>query len=141
VVLGPNGLETRAGAPLLYAPIGAPIAEPPASLWASAERSEFQQNAYLEAATTLSGLARSADPAIRAGALVRLARNLRKANRPTEALDTYTALADFETATVGGEPAALVGLQASIRSAIPSSSRSRPDAIRSAACSSRSRTC
>jgi signal transduction histidine kinase len=57
-------------------------------------------------------LSRSKDPSVRAGALVRLARNLRKSQRAPEALDAYGELAELGDVPVGGDPSALVARQA-----------------------------
>jgi len=115
VALTSGGLEAHGGAPLLYAPAVPDNTEPPASTWAAGELHEFRDGDYGKAATVFHALAASDDRRIRAGALVRLARNLRKANKPVEALETYRALADLDNARVGGEPAALVGLEARCR--------------------------
>jgi signal transduction histidine kinase len=115
VALIPAGVEARAGAPLLYAPAATAAGDPPPSTWVPAEEYEFQEGAYLKAATAFRELARSSDPRIRAGALVRLARSLRKANKPDEALNAYATLADLADVAVGGEPAPLVARQARCR--------------------------
>jgi signal transduction histidine kinase len=57
-------------------------------------------------------LAASADSAIRTGALLRLGRTLRKANRPAEALQAYSSLVAQGGVRIDGLPAALVGREA-----------------------------
>ena len=52
------------------------------------------------------------DERIRAGALLRLARNQRKAGQPDRALDTYRELASLGRVPVGGWPAELVARRA-----------------------------
>jgi signal transduction histidine kinase len=59
------------------------------------------------------GLARAPDAGIRAGALVRLARNQRKAGQPRAALETYKELATVGGASLGGWPAELRARKAS----------------------------
>jgi hypothetical protein len=108
VALTSLGVEARAGAPLLSVPAARSDPEPPASTWVPGELFEFRDGNYAEAASAFRALAESRDQRIRAGALVRLARNLRKANQPSEALEAYRALIDLGDVTIGGEPAALV---------------------------------
>src|SRR5205807_2659615 len=54
-------------------------------------------------------LARSADPAVRAGALLRLARNLKAARRIEDSLAAYAGMAHLNSVAVAAAPAALVG--------------------------------
>ncbi len=115
VALTPAGVEAHSGVPLLYAPAVPDDAEPPPSTWTAGELHEFRDGDYERAATVFHALAGSEDQRIRAGALVRLARNLRKANKAVEALEAYRRLADLGNARVGGEPAALVGRVARCR--------------------------
>ncbi len=64
------------------------------------------------AAEAFRPLTRSTDPAVRAAALVRLGRNLRKCGRAPEALRVYEELAAMGTTPAGGLPAQLVALEA-----------------------------
>ena len=114
VALTPVGVDARAGAPLLYVPARFDV-DPPASIWTPGELYEFRDNDYAKAAAAFRTLARSDDRRIRAGALVRLARNLRKTNKPIEALESYAALTDLGDVAVAGEPAALVARLARCR--------------------------
>ncbi|NNE70074.1 MAG: hypothetical protein HKN29_06880, partial [Rhodothermales bacterium] len=75
----------------------------------AADRLEFGQQALDRAASLLEGLT-NADPATRAGALVRLARIRRKQGRQEEALSLYRELTTLTAASVRGVPAALLGL-------------------------------
>jgi signal transduction histidine kinase len=75
----------------------------------AADRLEFGQQALERAASLLEGLA-NADPATRAGALVRLARIRRKQGRQEDALSLYRELTTITGASVQGVPAALLGL-------------------------------
>ena len=56
---------------------------------------EFQRNNPAKAAEVFRALARSPDPGVRAGALLRLGRNLRKTGRNEEALEAYNELAQL----------------------------------------------
>lgn len=68
---------------LLYYPIASTGNEAPAGLFAAAEDLEFRRADYHAAAAALSSLAQSPELATRAGALIRLARNLRKSGQIT----------------------------------------------------------
>ncbi|MCC6394926.1 MAG: HAMP domain-containing histidine kinase [Bryobacterales bacterium] len=96
---------------LLYQPLLPAMRETPTALFAETEALEFQRNDFPAAAAALSRLAVSSDPAVRAAALVRLGRNLRKARQPEQALEAYRHLAAMGAATVGGLPAELVALE------------------------------
>ncbi len=97
------------GAHLLFQP-AAPQSphEPPESTWAAAERLEFGEHDLAGAIRIYGALARSADRNTQAGALIRLARTLRRAGRSEDALDAYAALAAIDDATVLGDPADLM---------------------------------
>ena len=82
-------------------------------LFVAAEDLEFRKSDYRGAAAALSNLAQSPDAATRAGALIRLARNLRKNGQPTVALAVYTQSAGIHDATVNGVPVELLALLAS----------------------------
>jgi len=112
VALGRNGLDRRAGSTLLFVPDAAPDADPSSTIWSAAEADEFQHGRYERAIAEFRLLAQSDDVRVRAGALVRMARNLRKADRTAEALQAYRDLAALGDVSVGGEPAALIGRQA-----------------------------
>jgi len=108
----PGGIEPFPRNRLLYYPSPPAEPEPPAAVFAAAEAAEFQQSDYSKAIAGLEELARSPDPLIRAGALVRLGRNLRKLGRWTQALVVYEQLARLGTVPAGGPPAELVAQQA-----------------------------
>jgi len=98
-----------AGAPLVYEPaVAAAASDPPESTWAQAERFEFAERDPPGAVRAYRALARSPDPAVRAGALIRLARVLRRSGRPDDALDTHAALAAMKGVTILGDPADLM---------------------------------
>jgi signal transduction histidine kinase/Tol biopolymer transport system component len=71
---------------LLFYPEVSTGSEPPADIFAEGELLEFQRNQPAAAAEAFGKLARSKDPAVRAGALLRHGRDLRKAGRHKEAL-------------------------------------------------------
>lgn len=84
------------------------------STWANAERQEFAGHDPGAAAAAYRTLAASSDPQIRAGALLRLARVLRKSGRTDAALATYDVLARETGATIAGDPADLMARWARI---------------------------
>jgi signal transduction histidine kinase len=109
VTFTPHRVEARG---LLYQPFVPPAQEPPRGVFEAGEALEFRQQDYDKAMAAFRELARSKDPVIRAGALVRLGRNLRKNNQHREALAAYEELARLGTVPVGGTPAELLAMQA-----------------------------
>jgi signal transduction histidine kinase len=98
-----------AGARLAYDPSPPPRPrEPPETAWAEAERLEFGARDARGAARAYERLAASPDPQVRAGALVRGARVLRRSGRIDDALELYSALARTSGLTVIGDPADLM---------------------------------
>jgi signal transduction histidine kinase len=85
------------------------------AIFAPGERSEFQAHDSSAAADFFHRLAASPSPEVRAGALLRLARNLRKLDRPDDALAAYADLRGIPTAAIEGVPADLVALDARCR--------------------------
>jgi signal transduction histidine kinase len=112
VVFHTSGIESYPAARLLYYPFLPRMAEPPASLFESAEALEFKQNDPARAAAAFRELARSSEPLVRASALLPLGRNLRKAGRSQEALLVYEELTRLGTTPVRGLPAELLARQA-----------------------------
>ena len=108
VVLTQDHVEAFPRNRLLYYPIPPAGHEAPAALFASAEDLEFRRADYPGAAAALRNLAQSPDPVVRAAALIRLARNLRKSGQITGALDAYAQAAGVRDATVSGVPAGLL---------------------------------
>ena len=74
VVLTPDGLESFPKGRLVYYPVAAPTEGPPAGVFARGEALEFRERDYERAGRLFQALAQSEDPAVRAGALLRLAR-------------------------------------------------------------------
>ena len=116
-------LVSRSGSPnlrvwpengLLYYPVITPGRETPARLFAEAERSEFINQDFRRAIRDLLPFSRSEDPAIRAGAELRLARNFRKAGDREAALETYDEMAKSSDhgISISGVPADLAARRA-----------------------------
>jgi signal transduction histidine kinase len=112
LVFGPLGLESYPRGRLLYQPFVTPTKDVPVAVFAQAEAAEFQQKDYSRAIALLRGLARAEEPTIRAGALLRLARNLRKAGQTDAALAIYDELARLDATPIEGLPARLLALYA-----------------------------
>jgi signal transduction histidine kinase len=75
--------------------------------FAEGEALEFQRRDRAGAIRVYSELARSTDPAVRAGALLRLARNLKAEGRTDDAAAAYSRMAGIHDVAVAGTPAAL----------------------------------
>jgi signal transduction histidine kinase len=105
----PPGTVKSLGAPLAYDADPRPLPEASAVVFSAAETAEFRSVASGEVIDLYRKLAASTQPAVRAGALLRLGRTLRKAGRKEEAVEAYRQLAAIEDAAAGGAPAALVG--------------------------------
>ena len=112
IVLHSAGIEPFPRTRLLYYPFPLAAEEPPVTMFTAAEAAEFQQRDYAKAIAALEILARTPDPLVQAGALVRLGRNLRKIGRWTDALAVYDRLAGLGAVSAGGLPAELVARQA-----------------------------
>jgi len=97
---------------LLYYPVIPEAEEPPAATFAAGEILEYQHNNPAKAAEVFRMLTRSQNPGVRAGAFLRLGRNLRKAGRHEEALKAYSELAQLGPTTVMGLPAELMAREA-----------------------------
>ncbi len=115
VVFGPDSVEAYPQHRLLYYPALPRREAVDTRPFQTGELLEFRERDFVGAATYFEQLARAYendDSQIRAGALVRLARNQRKAGRSVAALHTYRRLSSLSSATVGDWPAELVGLRA-----------------------------
>jgi signal transduction histidine kinase len=114
--LAGNSLTVTPRERLLYWPVAAPQAEAPSAAFAEGERLEFQENNARRAAEWYQRAANSPDAAIRAGALVRLARVWRKvggvlgAARAADAYTELAAIAGVKVAGVAGELVARLAL-------------------------------
>jgi tetratricopeptide (TPR) repeat protein len=112
VTLGPAGIETYPRGRLLYVPAMPPGPAEPTTAFDAGEALEFRERDYRGAAAAFRALADSPDVAVRAGALLRLARTSRKAGRADEALRVYADLAKVSDARLSGLPADLVARRA-----------------------------
>ena len=111
VVASPAGIRVLPANAVPFYPVVPAARDAPADLFSSAERLEFAERDHPGAIALLRPLALSGDPGVKAGAELRLARNLRKAGRPDEALEALNRLARG-TGTVSGVPAGLVARSA-----------------------------
>jgi signal transduction histidine kinase len=89
--------------------------EAPGSIFAPGEDLEFRHHDREAAIATFRRLTISSDAAVRAGALVRLGRNLHAAGRAEEALSVYAKLAEIDGVSVAGAPAGLIGRYAACK--------------------------
>jgi signal transduction histidine kinase len=112
VVFHSRGIEVAPPGRLLYYPVLPERREAPDRLFRQAEEFEFGTRDYQAAIVRCRELSFSSDPAIRAGALLRLARNLRKAGQRQAALDVCDQLGRMQSGTLGGIPADLVARRA-----------------------------
>jgi signal transduction histidine kinase len=110
VVFKPNSIEASPSEDLLYYPFVQKVFDESPAAFAEAERLEFQEERYSQAAMKFLELAQSPDPSIRARALVGTGRNLQRTGRRTEALKAYGELARMKGTLVNsGLAADLVG--------------------------------
>ena len=112
VVADRPGLQAWPDRALLYYPAAPPLREAPVEVFRGAETLEHSDRAYDRAITLLRQFSTSSDPAVKAGAGLRLARNLRKAGRAEAALEIYTELAKVTDVGLSGVPADLVASRA-----------------------------
>ena len=108
VLMARNEVRTFPSAALAYYPVVPKLNEPPAGPFAELEALEFRAQDLSGALAAGLKLARSPDPLLRAGALVRQARILRKTGRSADALPIYGALATVAGISINGLPADLV---------------------------------
>jgi signal transduction histidine kinase len=99
---------------LLYYPAIPPQREASSSLFADAEKSEFLDHDYSRAVLDLLPFSKAVDPAVRIGAQLRLARNLRKAGNLESALKIYDEMArsSDQGVSLSGVPAGLAARRA-----------------------------
>lgn len=109
--LSPNGVMAEPAGRVLWLPVIPESEEAEAARFAEAEKLEYQGDAA-SALLTYRELASSPEPAVRAGALLRLARVHRRAERWDKALEAYRQLGKIDGVTVEGTPAGLVARRA-----------------------------
>jgi signal transduction histidine kinase len=112
VVAGRARIEVvrPANVPLFY-PVLPAARDAPPELYVRAERLEFVERDHARAIAALRSLAGSSDANVKAGAKLRLARNLRKAGRAEAALEVLGEMSRG-AGRVSGLPADLVGQSA-----------------------------
>lgn len=114
--LAPGAVLLRKGAGrLLYLPALPTLPEPPEEPFAEADRAEFNPPEPAKALEICTRLAASPNQAIRAGALLRLARLHRKSGNLEAALSAWERLAGIDGVAIAGEPAGLVARRARCR--------------------------
>ena len=113
-VSGRMDLRVQPDERILFYPTVTPGREAPARLFAEAERAEFVDRDFAGAVRILLPLSRDEDPAVRTGARIRTARNLRKAGKLEEAFEIYGDLAKSsdDGISVSGAPADLAARRA-----------------------------
>ncbi len=97
---------------LLYAPLAETGAEAPESAFAEGEAAEIQHQQFDEAARIYRRLSETKDRALQAGALMRLARVLRRSGQAEAARAAYERLSRIDGVRVAGAPPALVARHA-----------------------------
>jgi signal transduction histidine kinase len=99
---------------LLYYPVVTPGREAASSQFMNAEKAEFQDKDYSRAIRILRPFSNAEDPAVRVGALIRMARNLKKAGRQEAALNIYQELSkpSYKEISISDLPADLVARRA-----------------------------
>ncbi|MBZ5584822.1 MAG: tetratricopeptide repeat-containing protein, partial [Acidobacteriia bacterium] len=106
--------EARALPPgrMLWSPLPPRLGQAPDAAFRDAEQLEFAARREEEALRAYESLAQSPDAAVRAGALVRLARIHRRAGRWNEALAVYERLAASTGVAINSMPADLLARRA-----------------------------
>jgi hypothetical protein len=107
-VFDSRNIEVHPPGRLLYYPVSLERHEATDRLFQQTEEFEFGARDYQAAVVCCRALSLSPDPAIRAGALLRLARNLRKLGQGLAALDICDQLGRMTSMALGGTPADLV---------------------------------
>ncbi len=107
-----NSVTAYPAGRLLYYPAPSNEPEAPPEVFAQGELLEFLQAQPAKAADAYHVLAESKNPAVRAGALLRLARVLGKLGRREESRAAYSRLAAVTGVRVAGAPAELVARHA-----------------------------
>jgi signal transduction histidine kinase len=108
----PRSWAVHPDSALLFSPTGAGSDDLAAAIFAEGEALEFRGPDPVAAAAVFRGLARSPRADVRAGALGRLGRTLRKAGRREEALAAYGRLAQEGATPALGLPSVLAAAEA-----------------------------
>jgi len=112
VVFHAQAVDAYPRSALLYYPFQPTAKDTPGNMFEAGEVAEFQQKDFAKATAIFRELSHSKDPTTRAGALLRLARNLRKAQQSRAAQDIYDQLDQMGATPVGGLPAELLARHA-----------------------------
>lgn len=107
-----KNMQTQPAQRLVFYSVAAEAAGPPAGIFQDGETAEFAGSDLVKAISIYRRLARTDERLVKAAALMRLGRCLRKAGRPDEALQTYEDLARLGATPVEGIPAELVAREA-----------------------------
>jgi signal transduction histidine kinase/tetratricopeptide (TPR) repeat protein len=113
VVFRPEGIDAYPRSRLLFYSSLPNPKQPAQRIFGVGESFEFREKDYPKAIASYRELARSPDVLIRAGALLRLGRVLRKMHQPDKALVVYEELGKLDPSPVGGLPAGLLARAAS----------------------------
>ncbi len=108
VVFTPDRVEAFPEKRLLYYPYTATGDHAPAGTFATGEAHEFRDRDYTDAASFYRDLTQSAVPSVRAGALIRLARVLRKDGQWEAARAAYDHAAELRGVVVADVPVDLL---------------------------------
>ena len=108
----PRSLTVRPETALLFHPADATPGDPAATVFAVGEALEFRSNDPAAASEVFRELSRSPQAEVRAGALARLGRTLRKTGQGEAALAAYSELAQLDATPALGLPAALAASEA-----------------------------
>jgi two-component system phosphate regulon sensor histidine kinase PhoR len=112
ILMARNEVRALPASSLAYYPVVPGMQEPPAAAFRELEAVEFEAQDLPKALELSRRLARSTAPLVRAGALLREARLLRKVGRSADALAVYSALATYTSVSIDGWPADLVARRA-----------------------------
>jgi tetratricopeptide (TPR) repeat protein len=107
LVIGETQFEVLPYGRLLFHPVPSAGAAAPDEIFSAGEAIEYQRNDPRLAAAWFQRLAQRAPAAVKAGALVRAARNLRKAGQPEAALALYSEAAQLKTTAIEHVPTEL----------------------------------
>ena len=107
IAFGPGPLEALPHGRLLYYPLALPGESAPDAAFEHGEALEYQREDPAQAAKWFQQLAREAPAPVRAGALIRAARNLRKSGQHEPALAAYSEAARLATTAIGEVPTEL----------------------------------
>jgi signal transduction histidine kinase len=108
VEFGPRGVDAYPPERLAWYPWLPETPPPPDHLFRAGEELEFRRADFSKAESYYRQAMRSGDAAIRAGALVRIARVLRKSGQADAALGVFDQMSRMDDVTLDGTPASLV---------------------------------